>query len=72
MTGTDDAAARAALPGRGSVRSVATPGGPARVRLQRPGAGQPQHGLLALGHGAGAGLDQPDLIAARKSEAKRS
>jgi predicted alpha/beta-hydrolase family hydrolase len=42
------------------LRQVATPHGPAEVRLERTGAGR---GLLVLGHGAGGGIDAPDLQA---------
>jgi predicted alpha/beta-hydrolase family hydrolase len=41
---------------------VPTPVGPARVHLETPDGA---HGLLALGHGAGGGVDAPDLLAAR-------
>jgi uncharacterized protein len=44
------------------VRVVPTPVGPARVHLSRPRGAA---GLLALGHGAGAGVDGLDLLAAR-------
>jgi predicted alpha/beta-hydrolase family hydrolase len=43
--------------------TVATPVGPAHVRLDRP-AGRPR-GLLVLGHGAGGGVDAVDLVAVR-------
>ncbi|RKR88247.1 hypothetical protein BDK92_2555 [Micromonospora pisi] len=43
---------------------VDTPRGPARVDLDPPGTGLPV-GLLVLGHGAGGGVDAPDLIALR-------
>ena len=39
-----------------------TPSGPARAHLHRA---EPAKGLLALGHGAGGGVEAPDLIAAR-------
>ena len=45
---------------------VATPQGPARVVLDEPA---PCVGLLVLGHGAGGGIEAPDLLAA--SEAAR-
>jgi len=40
---------------------VPTPSGDARVDLDRP-AGEPR-GLLVLGHGAGGGVEAPDLVA---------
>lgn len=43
---------------------VATPHGPAAVRRQRSEAGR---GLLVLGHGAGGGIDAPDLQAVTKT-----
>jgi predicted alpha/beta-hydrolase family hydrolase len=43
--------------------SVATPAGPAAVIVDRPGG--TINGLLVLGHGAGGGVDAPDLLAAR-------
>ncbi|MFI6762961.1 alpha/beta family hydrolase [Micromonospora sp. NPDC050417] len=43
---------------------VDTPRGPARVDLDPPDIGSPV-GLLVLGHGAGGGVDAPDLIALR-------
>jgi predicted alpha/beta-hydrolase family hydrolase len=42
---------------------VDTPHGPARVHLDEP-AGDPR-ALLVLGHGAGGGVEAPDLLAAR-------
>ena len=45
---------------------VATPVGPARVHLQRP-HGRPQIGTLVLGHGAGAGVQARDLLAATQA-----
>lgn len=42
-------------------REVATPEGTARVLLE----GGPGRGTLVLGHGAGGGVDAPDLLAAR-------
>lgn len=42
---------------------VATPTGPAWLDLDRP-RGRPR-GLLAFGHGAGGGVDTPDLLAVR-------
>ncbi|MEV4626038.1 alpha/beta family hydrolase [Micromonospora sp. NPDC049523] len=43
---------------------VDTPRGPARVEVDPPDAGSPVS-LLMLGHGAGGGVDAPDLIALR-------
>lgn len=43
---------------------VETPRGPARVDLDPAGTGPPVS-LLVLGHGAGGGVDAPDLIALR-------
>ncbi|MFK3983150.1 alpha/beta family hydrolase [Micromonospora sp. NPDC050397] len=43
---------------------VDTPRGPARVDLDPSGTGPPVS-LLVLGHGAGGGVDAPDLIALR-------
>ena len=43
---------------------VPTPDGPARVTRHR--AGNP-HAILLLGHGAGGGIDAPDLAAARRA-----
>ena len=48
----------------GTVLDVATPVGPARVRLEAPDGSR---GLLALGHGAGGVVDAPDLVAARRA-----
>jgi predicted alpha/beta-hydrolase family hydrolase len=39
---------------------VPTPHGPARVALRRPA---PCRGLVVLGHGAGGGVEAPDLLA---------
>ncbi|MFL5843731.1 MAG: alpha/beta family hydrolase [Solirubrobacteraceae bacterium] len=39
------------------TRKIATPHGPAAVRLERGGG----RALLLLGHGAGGGIDAPDL-----------
>jgi predicted alpha/beta-hydrolase family hydrolase len=44
--------------------SVDTPRGPARIVCDSGRSGQ-QSGLLVLGHGAGGGVDAPDLVAAR-------
>lgn len=43
---------------------VATPHGPARVALEAPNL---CFGLLVLGHGAGGGIEAPDLLAARQA-----
>lgn len=43
-----------------TMRYITTPSGPARVAQHGEGPG-----LLVLGHGAGAGLDSPDLAASR-------
>ncbi|MDT7745196.1 MAG: uncharacterized protein QOE59_4274 [Actinomycetota bacterium] len=43
---------------------VATPHGPARVALAAPDAAA---GLLVLGHGAGGGIEAPDLLAAARA-----
>ncbi len=42
------------------VRTSSTPSGPARVHVEGSGGR-----LLVLGHGAGGGVDAPDLLAAR-------
>lgn len=42
---------------------IATPAGPARVHIQRPAG--PVRGTLVLGHGAGGGIQAPDLVALR-------
>ncbi|MDA0564562.1 alpha/beta hydrolase [Streptomonospora sp. S1-112] len=41
---------------------IETPRGPARVELEVPGTGAPRY-LLALTHGAGGGVDAPDIAA---------
>ena len=43
---------------------VPTPHGPARVVLRRPGL---CCGLMVLGHGAGGGIEAPDLLAAAEA-----
>jgi uncharacterized protein len=43
---------------------VSTPHGPARVALATPNL---CHGLLVLGHGAGGGIEAPDLLAAQQA-----
>jgi uncharacterized protein len=45
----------------GEELEVPTPHGPARIALRVPGA---VAGLLVLGHGAGGGIEAPDLLAA--------
>jgi len=42
-----------------TIREVGTPSGPARVTLSARGG----RGLIALGHGAGGGIDAVDLLA---------
>src|SRR5256886_4766470 len=44
---------------------VPTPYGPARVELDQPVG--PARSLLVLGHGAGGGVDAPDLLAVRRA-----
>jgi predicted alpha/beta-hydrolase family hydrolase len=44
---------------RAAVREVETPTGTARITLSTPGSA----GLFALGHGAGGGIEAPDLLA---------
>ncbi|MBX9389294.1 alpha/beta family hydrolase [Streptomonospora nanhaiensis] len=41
---------------------IETPRGPARVELDAPGPGKPRY-LLAITHGAGGGVDAPDIAA---------
>jgi predicted alpha/beta-hydrolase family hydrolase len=53
-----------------STVTVPTPFGPAVVQVERPvGAAK---GLLVLGHGAGGGIDAPDLLAVRAAALARS
>lgn len=47
-----------------TVLEVETPSGPARVHLH---AVDRPHAWLLLGHGAGGGVDAPDLVAAREA-----
>ena len=47
------------------VRTVRTDAGPARARVLAGGA----HGLICLGHGAGGGIDAPDLVATASAAA---
>jgi uncharacterized protein len=42
---------------------VATPAGPARITWHRPPPGGPARAVLALGHGAGGGIEARDLAA---------
>lgn len=51
------------MPAAARSRPVATPVGAARVHLD--GAGDGHQGLLVLGHGAGGGVEAPDLLAVR-------
>jgi predicted alpha/beta-hydrolase family hydrolase len=53
--------------GRTATRrlEVATPRGPAWADVDRPSG--PPVGLLMLGHGAGGGVEAPDLLAARRA-----
>lgn len=48
---------------RSSEHEVQTSQGPAQLRLSEPAEGPV--GRLVLGHGAGGGVDAPDLVAAR-------
>ncbi len=50
-------------PHDGGVTDVETPAGTARVELERPAG--PVLALLMLGHGAGGGVDAPDLLGVR-------
>ena len=50
---------------RESTSLVATPRGEERIDLYQP-TGKAR-ALLALGHGAGGGVDAPDLIAVKKA-----
>src|SRR2546421_2180185 len=66
--GTDSEAASAGRPRRpgrflGGHVEVPTPYGPALVEVDRPAG--PARSLLVLGHGAGGGVDAPDLLAVR-------
>ena len=45
-----------------TVTEIETPRGPGRVHLHEA---QDQRGALVLGHGAGGGVEAPDLVAAR-------
>ena len=65
---TDSEAAHDGRPGRPrrflkGQAEVPTPFGPALVALDRPAG--PARSLLVLGHGAGGGVDAPDLLAVR-------
>lgn len=48
-----------------SLRMISTPVGPARVTVERPARGVPALGSLVLSHGAGGGIEAPDLVALR-------
>lgn len=48
-----------------NVRTIDTPVGPARATVERPARGVPVLGSLVLSHGAGGGIDAPDLVALR-------
>ena len=50
------------MPGAVRVRAIETPSGVARAHLSAA-SGQPARGLAVLGHGAGGGIDAPDLRA---------
>lgn len=45
---------------------IETPHGPARAHLYRPD-GAPPRAALVMGHGAGGGVDAPDIVAAREA-----
>jgi uncharacterized protein len=45
-----------------TAREVDTPSGVARTHIEGP-SGRAARGLLVLGHGAGGGIDAPDLVA---------
>jgi predicted alpha/beta-hydrolase family hydrolase len=47
------------------VTEVSTPRGTAWVDLDEPSGAGPARSLLVLGHGAGGGVDAPDLLAVR-------
>lgn len=49
------------------ILEIETPYGPARAHVQRRRAGG---GTLVLGHGAGGGVDAPDLVAASRAAAE--
>jgi predicted alpha/beta-hydrolase family hydrolase len=52
----------------GQVREIATPLGPARAHLYPPTGGlRAAVGTLLLGHGAGGGVDAPDIRAAARA-----
>jgi predicted alpha/beta-hydrolase family hydrolase len=55
---------RARRPG-GFLTEVPTPHGPALVQYDEPAG--PARALLVLGHGAGGGVDAPDLLAVRRA-----
>jgi uncharacterized protein len=45
------------------MTQIATPRGPADVAIERPPNHPTARGLLVVGHGAGGGVDSPDLVA---------
>ncbi len=45
------------------MTQIPTPRGPAEVAIERPSSARPALALLVLGHGAGGGIDSPDLVA---------
>lgn len=49
------------------MKTIQTPRGPAQVRLSFPDAGSPSSPALILGHGAGGGIDAPDLRATERA-----
>ncbi|MFR9806640.1 alpha/beta family hydrolase [Pseudonocardia sp. RS010] len=51
--------------GPAEVAEIPTPHGPARVHVRR--AAGPPRGALLMGHGAGGGIDAPDLRAAARA-----
>ncbi len=56
----------ATMPSRTTTRTVVeTPGGPAWFDLDRPSA--PARAVLLIGHGAGGGVEAPDIIAVRNA-----
>jgi predicted alpha/beta-hydrolase family hydrolase len=46
-----------------TVREIDTPSGPARVHLSTPPRGAGSGGLFVVGHGAGGGIEAPDIVA---------
>jgi hypothetical protein len=45
------------------MRTIHTPSGDARIAVARPPVPAAANGLVVLGHGAGGGIDAPDLLA---------